>query len=228
MTGSKHCLEKTEKKQVVRALHSDPSGGHFAAVTTINQIQSTGYWWPYINQDVKDFIGRCDQCQRTRAPSFCNHWPLTAIIPLAPFKKWGIDFIGPIDPMGAQRRRDIILAIDYATKWVEVQATVKNDALTAASDLFEENMIRCGHPLELVSDRGKHFLNDVIINMTIQYMIKHWKTTLYNPKANGLTEKANGIVGKILNKMVSAHKTDWDQKLPSIVHAYNTSKKKTT
>ena len=89
-------------------------------------------------------------------------------------------------------------------------------------------MIRCGHPLELVSDRGKHFLNDVIINMTIQYMIKHWKTTLYNPKANGLTEKANGIVGKILNKMVSAHKTDWDQKLPSIVHAYNTSKKKTT
>ena len=43
-----------------------------------------------------------------------------------------------------------------------------------------------------------------------------------------MTERANGIVGKILNKMVSAHKMDWDQKLPSTVHTYNTSKKKAT
>jgi hypothetical protein len=55
--------------------------------------------------------------------------------------------------------------------------------------------------------------------LTTKYLIKHRKTTPYNPKANGLTERANGIVGKILNKMVSAYKTDWDRKLPSAVHA---------
>jgi hypothetical protein len=82
--------------------------------------------------------------------------------------------------------------------------------------------------LELVSDRGTHFLNDVIVDLTTKYLIKHRKTTPYNPKANGLTERANGIVGKILNKMVSAHKTDWDRKLPSAVHAYNTTEKSTT
>jgi hypothetical protein len=111
---------------------------------------------------------------------------------------------------------------------VEARATVKNDALTATSFFFEEIMMRFGHPLELVSDRGKHFLNDVIYNITSRYSIKHQKTTPYNPKANGLTERANGIAGKILNKMVSAHKTDWNRKLPSAVHAYNTSKKRTT
>ena len=52
--------------------------------------------------------------------------------------------------------------------------------------------------------------------------------TPYNLEANGLTKRANRIGGKILNKMVSAHKTEWDQKLPLAVHAYNTSKKKTT
>ena len=88
--------------------------------------------------------------------------------------------------------------------------------------------MRFGHPLELVSDRGKHFLNDVIINITSKYLIKHRKTTSYNPKANGLTKRTNGIVGKILNKMVFAHKTDWNRKLPSAVHAYNTSEKKMT
>jgi hypothetical protein len=89
-------------------------------------------------------------------------------------------------------------------------------------------MMRFGHPLELVSDRGTHFLNDVIVDLTTKYLIKHWKTTPYNPKANRLTEQANGIVGKILNKMVSAHKTDWDRKLPSAVHAYNITEKSTT
>ena len=50
----------------------------------------------------------------------------------------------------------------------------------------------------------------------------------YNPKANGLTQRANEIVGKILNKMVSSHKMDWDLKLPSAIHAYNTLEKITT
>ena len=88
--------------------------------------------------------------------------------------------------------------------------------------------MRFGHPLEIVSDRGTHFLNDVICDITTKYLINHWKTTPYNPKANGLTERANGIIRKVLNKLVAAHKTDWDLKLPSAVHAYNTSEKRTT
>ena len=98
--------------------------------------------------------------------------------------------------------------MDYATKWVEARSTKRNDATTATAFLFDEILMRFGHPLELVSDRGKHFLNDVIYNITTRYLIKHRKTTLYNPKANGLTKRANGIVGKILKKMVSAYKTD--------------------
>ena len=171
------------------------------------------------------YVSTYDQCQRTGAPAFRNHWPLTPVIPIAPFEKWEIDFIGPINPVSAWRNRYIILATDYATKWVEAKPTRKNDAATAATFLFEDIMMRFGHPLELVSDRGTHFLNDVIYDITTKYLINHRKTTPYNPKANGLTERANGIIGKVLNKLVAAHKTDWDLKLPSAVHAYNTQRK---
>jgi hypothetical protein len=224
----RRCLEESDWKKVIESLHSGSLGGHFAFVNTVNRIRSAGYWWPYMNQDVKSFVDSCDQCQRTGAPSFRNHWPLTPIIPLAPFEKWDINFIGPISLVSTQKKRYIILATDYATKWVEARATRKNNAQTSASFLFEEIMMKFGHPLELVSDRGTHFLNDVIVDLTTKYLIKHQKTTPYNPKANGLTERANRIVGKILNKMVSAHKTDWDRKLPLAVHAYNTTKKSTT
>jgi hypothetical protein len=224
----RRCLEESDQKKVIESLQSGSSGGHFASVNTVNRIRTAGYWWPYMNRDVKNFVDSCDQCQRTGTPSFRNHWPLTPIIPLAPFEKWGIDFIGPISPVSSQKKRYIILATDYATKWVEARATRKNDAQTSASFLFEEVMMRFGHPLELVSDRGTHFLNNVIVDLTTKYLIKHRKTIPYSPKANGLTERANGIVVEILNKMVSAHKTDWDRKLPSAVHAYNTTEKSTT
>ena len=111
---------------------------------------------------------------------------------------------------------------------MEARSTKRNDATTPAAFLFEEIMMQFGHPLEIVSHRGKHFLNDVIYNITTRYLIKHWKTTSYNPKANGLTKRANRIIRKILNKTVSAHKTDWDLKLSSAIHAYNTSEKVTT
>ena len=111
--------------------------------------------------------------------------------------------------------------------WV-VMPTIRNDAHTSASFLFERIMMKFGCRLELVSVRGTHFLNEVISNLTARYDIKHQKTTPYNPKANGLTERANGIVGNIFTKVVSAHKTDWDENLHSAVYAYNTSHKTTT
>ena len=81
--------------------------------------------------------------------------------------------------------------------------------------------MRFGHPLEIVSDRETHFLNDVICDITTKYLINYRKMTPYNLKANGM-------IGKVLNKLVAAYKTDWDLKLPSAVHAYNTSEKRTT
>jgi hypothetical protein len=75
-------LEGSDRKKVIESLHSGNSGGHFASVNTVNRIRTAGYWWPYMNRDVKNFVDLCDQCQRTGAPSFRNHWPLTPIIPL--------------------------------------------------------------------------------------------------------------------------------------------------
>ena len=42
----RRCLEKGEWKQVMVALHSGPSGGHFATITTVNRIRTARYWWP--------------------------------------------------------------------------------------------------------------------------------------------------------------------------------------
>ena len=101
----RRCLEQKDQKRVMTALHSESLGGHFAAITTVNRIRSAGYWWPHLIRDVRRHVGSCDQCQRTGTPSFRNHWPLTPIIPLAPFEKWRIDFVGPFNPASARKKK---------------------------------------------------------------------------------------------------------------------------
>lgn len=75
--------------------------------------------------------------------------------------------------------------------------------------------------------RGLYFLNDLFAALVEYYDVKHRKTTPYNPRANGLTERANGIVCKVFNNVDLAHK-DWDKKLYSAFHSYNITVKTTT
>jgi hypothetical protein len=124
-------------------------------------------------------------------------------MPVAPFEKWGIDFIGPVNPTSSRRNRYIILETDYSAKWVEAKASRKNDTKVAADFLFDRILMRFGYPLELVSDQGTHFLNILILALSKRYYIFHGKMNPYNPKANGLIEQANGIIGKMLNKITS-------------------------
>jgi hypothetical protein len=52
----------------------------------------------------------------------------------------------------------IITATDYITKWVETRALKDN----TARFIFEEIITKFGCPIELVSDRESHVLNETI------------------------------------------------------------------
>ena len=117
------------------------------------------------------------------------------------------------------------MGTDYVTKWAEARATRMADALATAQFLYENIITRFGCPLEIVSDRGLHFLNETIEVLTAKFLISHRKSTPYYPRANGQAESTNKILVAILTKTVSATRTDWELKLNAALWAYRTSYK---
>ena len=62
-------------------------------------IMRVGLWLPTLTQDAEVFIKRCDECQRYKALVCKDAMPLRPMMGARAFAKWGIDFIGPIDPL---------------------------------------------------------------------------------------------------------------------------------
>ena len=73
-----------------------------------------------------------------------------------------------------------------------------------AKFLYHNIMTRFG----VISDRGGHFLNEVIEELTETHMILHKKSTAHHPHANDQAKSTNKVLIKILKKVVQDKKND--------------------
>ena len=60
------CIEGEEAKYVLEEVHRGVYGDHMGAKSLVKKIMRTGYFWPTMQQDVAEFVKKCDSCQRYR------------------------------------------------------------------------------------------------------------------------------------------------------------------
>ena len=114
------------------------------------------YWWRGIRADITKWSRGCLTCA-TYSTGRAVHSPLTPIAVAGPFDRIGVDVIQfPRSSSGKQ------YAIVYLTKWPEVFAVSDQTAATIAKLLVEEIVSRHGVPSEVLSDRGRAFLSELM------------------------------------------------------------------
>lgn len=146
---------------------------------------------------------------------------------VALFDKWGIDFVGPIEPPSV-RNSYILVCTDYVTKWAEAKPMKHPRDNNVAKFLYEFIFTRYGVPRELQSDQGPQFTSNLIAALMEEYKIRHGKSSPYHPQANGQVEVTNRELENILTKTVSLHRKDWAAWLLEALWAYRTAWKSTT
>ena len=148
--------------------------------------------------------------------------PKTPILSNGPFEKWGIDAIGPV-PRANSRKRFIIIRVDYMTRWTEAITTSSVTAKEVARFVYENICCHFGVPLEILSDRGLGFRGDLVRELMKKLGIARRHSTPYYPQCNGLVEKVNGMIVKMITKQVHNKPRDWDRHLQAALWAYQTS-----
>ncbi|MCO5609626.1 hypothetical protein L7F22_063856 [Adiantum nelumboides] len=155
------------------------------------------------------------------------HGPRKLLLANGPFEKWGIDAMGPL-PKTKNGKLYILVAIDYMTRWVEAQSVTRVNEKTVSRFVYTHICCRFGTPLEIVSDNGPGFRKGLLTKVCEELHILHRHSTPYYPQSNGLVEKANGIIARIIRKMVKNKTKLWDDFLDGALWAYPTTYKEAT
>ena len=160
-------------------------------------------------KDVVEYCNQCDLCQHMGKLNEKDHTPHQPVLPLEPFQKWGLDFVGPFKPPATRTGNHyIIVGTDYCTKWVEAKTLRNNMTTSTAIFLYECICCRFSCPIELVSDQGTHFFSKVIYELSHYYAVVHKRSTPYYQQANGLAKSTKKTLQHILKKIVNENRTD--------------------
>ncbi|GKB84364.1 putative nucleotidyltransferase, ribonuclease H [Tanacetum coccineum] len=185
------CVAGNKILEILGHYHSGPTGGHHSASITGRKVYESGFYWPSIFKDAKDYAMRCDACQRSGNVSSRSNMPQNNIQVCDVFDIWGLDFMGPFS--NSKWNKYILVAVDYVSKWVEAQALPTNDVRVVIRFL-RRLFARFGVPKALISDRGMHFCNSQLEKALQKYRVTHKLSTAYHPQTNGQTEVTNRAI----------------------------------
>ncbi|XP_050885076.1 uncharacterized protein LOC127088200 [Lathyrus oleraceus] len=214
-------VPEEEQRYVLKACHDSDYGGHFSGDRPAAKVLQSGLYWPTLFKDAQQLIKECDKCQRMGNISKRNQMPQNPMLQVELFDVWGIDFMGPFPPSFGKNY--ILVAVDYASKWVEAVALPTNDAKVVVRFLKENIFVRFGVPRALISDEGTHFLNHLMEKLLLKYKVKHRIATPYHPQTSGQVEMSNRQLKQILEKTVNSSRKDWASKLNDALWAYRTA-----
>ena len=133
-----------------------------------------------------------------------------------------IDLFGPLKTTSTGKKY-ILVATDAFSKYAEIKAIDDKTASNVARVFFEQWICRYGVPLEVTSDNGREFCNNLTSELFKLLQIKHKHTTPYHPAANAAVEIINKTEAKYLASFVDSTTLDWPLLVAPMQFAYNTS-----
>ncbi|UYV62216.1 hypothetical protein LAZ67_1008247, partial [Cordylochernes scorpioides] len=220
-------VPRVRRKDILKEHHNHMICGHLGVTRTMHRLKDK-YFWPSMLKDVVEYVRTCHLCQSRKGS---NQLPAGLLHPIPaanyPFERVGIDFLGPL-PSTKNRKKWMIVLTDYYTKYAETKAVIDATAREVAKFLTENVILKHGAPRYMISDRGSQFTSNLVKEITKICQIQHCLTTSYHPQTNGLTERLNRTLINMISMYVNVDQRNWDEILPFITHAYNTTIQETT
>ena len=169
----------------------------------------------------------CDLCARCKPGPGQGRAPLTGSEISFPLERIAIDIVGPL-PITRDGNEYIIVIGDYFSKWKEAYPAPNHTAQTVADLLLTQFICRVGYPLVIHTDQGREFESHLFSYLCEKLEVQKTRTAPYRPQSDGLVERYNRTLKRLLAMFVNSHRDDWDDHLPYLMMAYRATEHQST
>ena len=143
------------------------------------------------------------------------------LFPSSPMELVWIDFLADL-PITLRGNRHKLSINDQFSKFTQLYAVPDRTAATSAKCVFDY-FLKFGIDKKLHSGRDPAFESELFQLLMKMFGVKKHRTTGYNPRANGLTEKGNEFIKNYLASYVNYSDKEWDLWCRKASSAYNSS-----
>ncbi|KAJ8353788.1 hypothetical protein SKAU_G00213550 [Synaphobranchus kaupii] len=201
---------------VLQLAHTHLLGAHLGVEKTLERMKMR-FYCSGVKKAVEDYCRSCPNCQQV-APQPHMRSPLIPLpIISVPFSRIGMDLVGPL-PRSSRGHQYILVVLDYATRYPE---TIPLRTI-ATKGIARELMLlfsRVGLPEEILTDQATPFMSRIMRDLCQLMKVTQLGTSVYHPQTDGLVERFNQTLKKMLKITMEADGRNWDQLLPFVLFA---------
>lgn len=213
---------KDDKRVILNDFHLLPTSGHAGVRRMFNNIKKY-YYWTGLENDIKEFIKRCDKCQKQKYSSNNIKQPMEITTTAhSAFEKIYIDLVGPLDRDNYNYAYILTLQCEL-TKYIEVYPLVTKKTEEVARALVNNFILRYGVPKVIATDRGTEFLSSTFKEVCKLLNIKQLNSAAYHHQSIGALENTHKHLNSFLRIQTDNHSESWSTWLPFWSFCYNTS-----
>ncbi|XP_050789814.1 uncharacterized protein LOC127040090 [Gopherus flavomarginatus] len=208
LPGGEIFVPRPVLQEILRSLHKEGHLGSGAMVDLITRsVRGFG-----AHMEAQRIVNNCSVCQRTNQkgcgpPAPMGGRPWAAY----PFQRWQVDFAEV--PL-CRGYKYLLVFVDQLTGWVECYPTRYCQARAVTKALLHEILPRFHLPEVIESDRGSHFISQVVQQVSRALGIQ-WKLhTPWRPQSSGQVERMNRTLKDTLTKLCIESGLKWPDALP--------------
>ena len=181
-------------------------------------------WWSKIDDDVQRYCRSCEACQRSK-PNLQGRQglPMSIETPRAVGESLSMDFVGPL-PAGGSGNTAVLVVVERLSRYVFFVPCKTTSSACEVWNLLNSNVLtHTGVPRVIVSDRDTRFTSHFWEGLWEQLGAELKRSTAFHPQTDGQAERAVRTLVEALRTMIDSTQDNWEELLPHIARAFNSS-----
>ena len=156
-----------------------------------------------MDSQIEQLVKECSVCSKSDKIRQTRRVPLSPVsVPKKPWDKLALDIIGPIYVVGLCKKC-VLTMVGFNSHWVTAKF-VYDVSTKVLIDFLWDSFNSEGIPAVIVTDNSVQFTSGEMKSFLSSLAIKHKRTALYCPKANGMAECINKMLIECIQALVES------------------------